>query len=144
MRRFALAALTLVPLLTAAAPPTSEITVTVEGLRSDRGLVRACLTALPSAFPDCSSDPAARRLSLPAGEAGKLVFASIPPGRYAISLLHDENGNGRADMALMLPREGFGFSRNPRISFGPPRFRSAAFAVEGTAVRQEIRMRYLL
>ena len=32
-------------------------------------------------------------------------------------------------MALMLPREGFGFSRDAAVAFGPPRFGKAAFAV---------------
>ena len=67
----------------------------------------------------------------------------MPDGRYAISLLHDENGNGKADMALMIPREGFGFSRNAPVRMGPPSFASAAFAVSGATVRETIRMRYM-
>jgi uncharacterized protein (DUF2141 family) len=128
----------------AAPAPSGEVVVAVDGLRSDRGLVRACLTADPRAFPDCRRDPAARRLSLPAEAQAPLRFAALPPGRYAVSLLHDENGNGRADMALVLPKEGFGFSRDAPVRFGPPRFARAAFAVGGGSVAMPIRMRYLL
>jgi uncharacterized protein (DUF2141 family) len=44
----------------------------------------------------------------------------------------------------MMPREGFGFSRNPRLRMGPPRFTDAAFAVGETVVRQTVRVRYML
>ena len=67
----------------------------------------------------------------------------FPAGRYAVSVLHDENGNGKPDMAVMIPREGFGFSRNPVVRFGPPAFARAAFAVGPDNQRQTIRMRYM-
>ena len=133
--------------LGAATPPESAVphalTVTVEGLRSHRGQVLACLTANPQTFPDCAKDARARKLAVPAGEAQTIVFAGLAQGPYAVSLLHDENGNGKPDMALMMPREGFGFSRNPAIRFGPPAFARAAFAMDGTARHETIRMRYM-
>lgn len=120
-----------------------DLTVTVEGLRSQRGQVLACLTTNPRAFPDCVKDARARKLIVPAGQAQTIVFADLADGTYAVSLLHDENGNGKPDMALMMPKEGFGFSRNPAVRFGPPAFARAAFAMEGGARRETIRMRYM-
>ena len=52
--------------------------------------------------------------------------------------------DGRADRVLMVPREGFGFSRNAPVRMGPPSFDSAAFQVGTSAVSHTIRMRYLL
>ena len=124
--------------------PTGEVTVSLSGLRSTKGLVQVCLTANAQAFPDCRKDPAGRRLTLAANEAGTFHFAALPAGRYAVALLHDENANGRADMTLLVPREGFGFSRDAAVSFGPPRFGKAAFAVGEAEVTVPIRMRYLL
>ena len=124
--------------------PTGEVTVSLSGLRSTKGLVQVCLTANAQAFPDCRKDPAGRRLTLAANEAGTFHFAALPAGRYAVALLHDENANGRADMTLLVPREGFGFSRDAAVSFGPPRFGKAAFAVGEEEVTVPIRMRYLL
>ena len=73
-----------------------------------------------------------------------IVFNDVPPGEYAISLLHDENGNGKADTVLFLPKEGFGFSRDAKARFGPPKFSAAAFTVDSDApVYQKIRMRYM-
>jgi uncharacterized protein (DUF2141 family) len=139
--------LVLLALLAAGAAPLprgTTVVVALDGLRSDKGVVLACLTRVPAAFPDCSKDPRALRLEVPAGEARSLAFAGVAPGRYAISVLHDENGNGLIDRALMLPREGFGFSRNPQVRFGPPRFARASFQVGAGPVSQDIQMRYLL
>lgn len=121
-----------------------RVIVQVEGLRNLRGQVLACLTTQPRRFPDCRADTAARKLMVRAADAAILDFGPVPDGRYAISLLHDENSNGKADMVLMIPREGFGFSRNAPVRMGPPSFASAAFAVSGATVRETIRMRYMI
>ncbi|MFA7587082.1 MAG: DUF2141 domain-containing protein, partial [Novosphingobium sp.] len=91
----------------------------------------------------CSHDASARRVKVPANSTTEIDFGPVPAGTYAVSLLHDENGNGKMDMAIMIPREGFGFSRNPTITFGPPRFARAAFPVSAQAVRETVRMRYM-
>ena len=70
-------------------------------------------------------------------------LTGVAPGRYAIALLDDANRNGKADMALFLPREGFGFSRNAAARFGPPKFAAAAFDVGTDEVSIPIRMRYM-
>lgn len=137
------AALAAAPLGAADGADGARVIVTVEGLRNDHGQVLACLTTQPRRFPDCRADAQSRKLVVRANGAGLLDFGPVPDGRYAISLLHDENGNGKADMMLMIPREGFGFSRNAPVRMGPPSFASAAFAVSGATVRETIRMRYM-
>jgi uncharacterized protein (DUF2141 family) len=73
-----------------------------------------------------------------------LDFADVVPGRYAIAVLHDENGNGKVDRALgLMPKEGFGFSRDAPVRMGPPSFKQASFDVAGDA-SQTLRMRYML
>jgi uncharacterized protein (DUF2141 family) len=68
----------------------------------------------------------------------------VPPGRWALSLVHDENANGRLDTFLGIPREGFGFSRNPRIRFGAPGFDDVAFAVGAAPAAMTVEMKYML
>lgn len=133
-----------------AAPGTAEasgqgasVRVEWQGLRSHKGVVRLCLTADKRYFPDCSKDPASVRLSVSAQQPDA-ELPGIAPGHYALSLVHDENGNGRLDTIAAIPREGFGFSRNPPIRFGPPRFADTLFAVGNDTVIQSIRVRYLL
>jgi hypothetical protein len=58
--------------------------------------------------------------------------------------VHDENGNSKMDMAIFVPKEGFGFSRNPAIVTGPPKFKAAAFAIDAPEVSQRVKMKYML
>jgi len=106
--------------------------------------VRLCLTRNPAHFPDCNGDPAALKRSLPAARAASLSLGDVAPGVYALAVIHDENGNGRLDRFMAVPREGFGFSRNPRIRMGPPRFDEVRFEVGAGRVRQAVQMKYLL
>ena len=136
-----LAPLLLVGLAAAQAP--AELEVQVQGLRNARGAVRLCLTRNPAHFPDCNRDPAAVKRSVGAAQAGSIRLTGMAPGVYALAVIHDENGNGRLDKLVGIPREGFGFSRNPRIRMGPPRFEEVRFELAGR-VRQPVQMKYLL
>ncbi len=129
--------------LSAGAPAPHDLAVSVEGLRSAKGLLQLCLTRDPAFFPDCGKDPERRHLTVEAA-AENILFPAVPAGRYALSIIHDENANARLDTFLGIPKEGVGFSRNPRISFGPPSFRSVEFAFgEGTPIAV-VRMKYFL
>ena len=133
------------PLLTAASPASGEVVIDVTNLRSAKGVVLACMTTNPKIFPKCRKDPNSYSAKVSAGSAKRLTFKGVKPGRYAIALLHDENSNGKADRALsMIPKEGFGFSRDAKVRMGPPSFKSAAFDYAGSGARMTIKMRYLL
>ncbi len=131
------------PLTVAAAAPPPTVEVSVTGLRSAKGQVLVCLTTNPKAFPDCSNDKASVRMAVKAADAGDFAVHAPAAGTYAIAVVHDENSNNKLDTAIFLPKEGFGFSRNPAIAIGPPSFKSASFAVAGD-MRQSIRMKYML
>ncbi|MCW1382109.1 DUF2141 domain-containing protein [Novosphingobium sp. KCTC 2891] len=131
-------------LIGATVPERSSVLVEVDGLRSAKGLVQACLTADRATFPNCQKDPAALHLSVAAKNGETLVFHDVLPGRYAIALFHDENANGRMDKMMMIPKEGYGFSRDAPVRFGPPSFGAAAFTLGETQLRTAIRVRYLL
>lgn len=121
-----------------------DVSASVTGLRSGRGVVLACLTALPAAFPDCRHDPAARKIHVAADKAGVMLhFGTVAPGTYAISVFHDENANGKLDKVILVPKEGYGFSRDAAVVMGPPRFSAAAFAVAAQPVHQTLKMRYM-
>ena len=151
----AVAFLPLGAVLAAASPPAppedgaltgATISVTVTELRNAKGIVRACMTTDEGKFPRCRGVAGAHGATAEAREGSvTFTFADVKPGRYAIALLHDENANGKADRALgMMPKEGFGFSRDAKVRMGPPRFSEAAFDI-GTEDRAlTIRMRYML
>jgi uncharacterized protein (DUF2141 family) len=130
-------------LFVALSPPPADFEVRLDRLRSKRGAVHLCLTRAPAHFPDCGKDPEALKRTVPA-TAAIIRFTAVPPGEYALAVLHDENRNGRLDTFGGIPREGFGFSRSPRILFGPPRFNQVRFVISSGFARQTVRMQYLL
>lgn len=136
-------AIILATIINAGAVQPTALIIDVERLRSAKGVVHACLTRQPRHFPDCSADSSALRLTVPAA-THNLRFSGFPSGQYALTLFHDENNNLRLDTVLGIPREGFGFSRNPTIRFGAPRFEQVNIELGAGYTRQTIRMQYLL
>ena len=59
----------------------------------------------------------------------EIIFEDVPPGNYAISAFFDTNGNGVLDAQglFQMPAEPFGFSQNPKLFFGPPKFKQCTF-----------------
>lgn len=73
----------------------------------------------------------------------RVIFDSLPPAGYAISVFHDSNRNGRLDTnGLGIPREGFAFGNNARGFFGPPSFDKAKVIIKDTTVRQVLLLKY--
>lgn len=134
-----LAALSVLP----GAAPLSDIDITVDHLRSSKGLLQLCLTANERSFPDCEDDPAARRMTARARD-GVARFSNLPAGQYALAIVHDENGNNKLDTFAGIPKEGIGFSRNPSFSFGPPRFSQVVFVAQGAGTSQRVKIKYYL
>jgi uncharacterized protein (DUF2141 family) len=67
----------------------------------------------------------------------------VPTGRYAISVLHDENDNQKMDRNFIgIPKEGYGFSRDAKVVAGPPSFDDAAFDVAAAPGEQTLSLRY--
>ena len=125
------------------ATPVSSLALDVARLRSTHGMIRICLTTVPKNFPACGNGALAVTRSVPAtGHA--ISYEGLPYGNYAIAVIHDENGNGKLDTFAGIPREGFGFSRNPVITFGPPSFSAAHFTLATDADAQQVNMRYML
>ena len=130
-----------------AASPLNDVnvSVTVSNIRSDKGTVRACLTAMARQFPKCRGAAGDVEIVVPAQNVVEFAFHDVKPGHYAVAVFHDENDNGKIDRALLLmPKEGFGFSRDAPVRMGPPSFTEAEFVVDAKPLHLPIRMRYML
>jgi uncharacterized protein (DUF2141 family) len=124
-------------------PPgvTATVTVVVAGVRNDVGSMMLAVYDSADGFPS-DSTKAVRRIVRPC-EADSMVFVlpDVPAGVYAVSVLHDENSDGKMATDFWgRPSEGYGFSRNARGFMGPPGFDKAAFALaaEPLTVRMEL------
>ena len=129
--------------LSVGASEPASLDLSISGLRSQKGNVLVCLTPNAKAFPNCAKDAQARKAIVPAAKAATVHFADLAPGIYAIALIHDENANGKMDVAIMIPREGYGFSRNAMGSFGPPKFSAAQFGISPGENLQGVKVKYM-
>jgi uncharacterized protein (DUF2141 family) len=128
----------------ASPPPPADLTVSISGLRNHRGAVRLCLTQRADLYLKCDEDPRRIAQSLPASGAAKMVLGDLDPGTYVLALLHDENENSKLDTMLKIPKEGFGFSRNPAIRMGPPTYEQVKFTIAPGHNEQAVRLKYIL
>jgi uncharacterized protein (DUF2141 family) len=64
-----------------------------------------------------------------------IVIDNLKPGKYAFKFFHDENMNNELDTNwLGIPKEGFGFSNDPSMTFGPPSFDKTIFYLNKSIV----------
>jgi uncharacterized protein (DUF2141 family) len=119
------------------------INVTIEQVRNSSGQIT--LTLYPddkSRYLKPGGALAVTKVPARAGVTQACIF--VPgPGLYALVLYHDANSNGKIDRNLLgIPKEGFGFSNNPRILFSAPSLKSVQLQVNAPGLPTRIRMRY--
>jgi len=124
----------------AQAQPAS-LAVTVTGIKATQGKLIACLWRDKAGFPSCAKSRTARRLVLPvSGATMQLTFPDLAPGRYAVTVEHDENGDGKLGRNFIgMPTEGVGASNNPG---GMPGYAKSLVRVDGAGAIT-VRIRYL-
>jgi uncharacterized protein (DUF2141 family) len=121
-----------------------RIQVEIAGLRNDKGQVLCALFSSPSDFPKKTDKAIARGASSISNRRAVCEFHGISPGTYAVSVIHDENSNGKLDTNVMgIPREGVGASNDAKGHFGPPKFAAAAFRFPGGRLELRIIINYL-
>ncbi len=123
----------LLPLLLAA--PLAALAADLELQVADGPAAGATLyvALYDSAEAFAGGQPVAARTAPMRDGAASLRFADLAPGRYALRVFADENGNGKLDANPMgLPLERYGFSNDARGNRGAPAFEAAAIDL-GTA-----------
>ncbi len=56
------------------------------------------------------------------------VFDTMPAGEYAVSVVHDANGNRKVDRSFFgFPKEGVGFSNDQKVVMSAPRYDKSKF-----------------
>jgi uncharacterized protein (DUF2141 family) len=130
---------------TASASSGGRIEAAVSGVSNAQGMVGCALFSSAAGFPLESDKPSVRILRVtPAAGAALCVFDNVPPGTYAIAVVHDTNGNGRADTNFLgMPTEGVGVSNNVMPRMSAPTFDANKFSVAaGHVTRLAITLRY--
>jgi len=118
-----------------------EVQIQLSGLRSAVGNVLVAAHATRESFPS-QWDKAAARLEVAASAPTLTLTLKLPaPGRYALIVVHDEDGNGRMSKNFVgLPREGYVTGNNPK-SLEFPRFERSLLDLKD-AGRVELQLLY--
>jgi uncharacterized protein (DUF2141 family) len=120
---------------------SGSLSVTVTGIKNTKGQLIACLWKEKSGFPTCSKNKGAvkRKLAISGGSM-TVSFPNVAPGTYAVTVEHDEDGDGKLKTNIIgMPKEGVGVSNNPG---GIPSWSKAQVRVNGNGTIS-VKMRYL-
>lgn len=146
MRKAWLAApiLAILPAMAPAQAPCPGIHINILNIRNSTGTVACALFESPEGFPTEVLHSATNVMVIKIRKSqARCDFEDIPPGTYAIAVIHDENMNGKLDTnALGIPTEGYGFSRDAKALLGVPAFSAASFAYDGQTVDLTMSLHY--
>jgi len=123
---------------------TFPFTLEITNLRNREGQLCLAVFRTAEGFPDQAERAALQNcLPLPPPEQPVRFTLELPYSNYAIAVFHDENLNGQLDTgAFGIPREGFGFSNNPPVRFGPPSFMDSRVLFTPQLTGTTMEMRY--
>ena len=120
---------------------TASLEVKVNNIKSQTGTIRVGLFTNEKDF---LKNAVMGKVVKPDGNEIVVVFENLVPGDYALSVIHDENENGKLDSnGLGIPIEGFAFGNNAMGAFGPPSFAKARMKIEGKDVSCIIKLKYM-
>jgi uncharacterized protein (DUF2141 family) len=106
-----------------------NLDVSVDKLRNSKGVVRFALYNKDGSIPDKNyKNYYKKNIAKIVNNSSHTIFKDLPKGRYAVSILHDEDLNGKIDKGFVLPTEGVGFSNYKSINImNKPNFKKASF-----------------
>jgi uncharacterized protein (DUF2141 family) len=128
----------------AQSPSCPGIHIKVLNIRTRDGTVDCALFDSPEGFPRdfLLSAQNVMVIKIRYTEA-RCDFEAIPPGTYALAVIHDKNSNGKLDTNwLGIPTEGYGFSNDAKAVLGTPSFAAASFPYDGQTLDMTIRLQY--
>ena len=120
------------------------IHVKVLDIRNSTGTVDCALFDSPEGFPIEVLHSAMTAMIIKIRDTqAHCDFEDIPPGTYALAVIHDENMNGKLDTNwLGIPKEGYGFSNGAKALLHAPSFSAASFQYDGGTLDLTISLHY--
>jgi uncharacterized protein (DUF2141 family) len=107
---------------------TGNLTVTVEGLKSDNGCVIIKLYNSKETYSAKCAKAFIEQSATIKNRKAEAIFNYLSPGEFAIKVYHDENSNGIHDKNFIgIPKEDYAFSNNASGTMGQPDYEKAKF-----------------
>ena len=134
----------LIAVALAQSPSCPGIHVKVLNIRNSTGTVDCALFDSPQGFPIEVLHSATKAMVMKIRHTeARCDFEDIPPGTYALAVVHDENMNGKLDTNwLGIPKEGYGFSNDAKALLTAPSFSAASFQYDGGTLDLTISLHY--
>lgn len=141
---FAALICTNLPAVVVAQSPCPGIHVNILNIKNSTGTIACALFDSPDGFPHEFLHSATNVMVIKIRKAqARCDFEDIPPGTYAMAVIHDENMNGKLDTHLLgIPKEGYGFSNEAKGFLGAPSFSAASFPYNGENLDLTMSLRY--
>jgi len=141
---FALLMLVYLPHAVVAQTACPGIHVKILDIKDSTGTVACALFESPVGFPTEFLHSATNVMIIKIRKAqARCDFEDIPPGTYAMVVIHDANMNGKLDTNFLgIPTEGYGFSKDAKGVIGAPSFSAASFAYDGQNVDLTMSLHY--
>jgi uncharacterized protein (DUF2141 family) len=115
----------------AAQSQTVNLTVTINNVKSNKGIVNVCVFNQANGFPE-KTNLAIKCVNINATKGTmQISIEGIMPGKYAIAAHHDENKDGKFNTNFMgIPVEAAGASNGAKGRMGPPKFVDAVLVID--------------
>ena len=123
-------------------PALAHLTVTVKDIRNRKGQLIFGVFKSADGFPKVERKSVNWQVKEIDGKTVTFT-ADLPPGKYAASVLHDENRSGDMDKNLAgIPTEGYGVTNNPKPAFRAATFKEALFTLPPEGASMTISVQY--
>ncbi|KEO74142.1 hypothetical protein EL17_08355 [Anditalea andensis] len=115
--------------------------IQIQGLRNADGVATVALYEKDNHLSE--DDVKATFKSTIKNNSAVIMTKPLDYGNYSVVVLHDENNNGKMDYNIVrMPKEGVGFSNNPKIGLSKPSFEATKVTLGEKEKKITIKMIY--
>jgi uncharacterized protein (DUF2141 family) len=123
--------------------PAADLSIDIQGLRHDQGKCLISLYSTAKGFPSDHENALQSRITKATVTGSTVTFTNLPPGKYALSVCHDENGNGKMDLkSFGRPAEGHALILPQDSRLGPPTFHRSVFETGTNDLKLAVKLEY--
>lgn len=123
----------------------SDLTIEIAGFGERRGQICLSLFSSNRGFPYSKEDAIESECVKITDNPMQVTFNNLPSKTYAVAVFWDDNEDGKLNRNFLgIPTEKFGFSSNPVIKSGPPKFSESAILVVGKNINIQIQLQSIL
>jgi uncharacterized protein (DUF2141 family) len=124
---------------------SQNVEVTITGIRSEKGQIDIGVFKDNETFQKEDAFLDKQFIKKVISDGKMTVKFNLEPGIYGLSLLDDENSNGKMEYNFLgIPKEGFGFSDYYHTGITKPKFDAFKFSIDKDQTKRiNIRIRYM-